>query len=160
MSSPDSGWNGARIPSAGDLIAECVATVYRDPNPKAAQKARRTAEILLSKKAASGLVVEAGQPGVFMHPGYLKESLIIGQALFKQLRQVSALLKRFDRSEVSRDRFLIELYPFLNPLREGGVSLLEFLEMGPRDAAFCIVEPLVKESRSKIENRLYPPPRS
>jgi hypothetical protein len=137
-------------------------TLIRDPNPKAAQKARRTAEILLSKKAASGLVVEAGQPGVFMHPGYLKESLIVGQALFKQLRQVSALLKRFDRSEVSRNRVLIELYPFLNLLREGEetVPLLVFLEMKPRDAAFCMVQTLVKESRSKIENRLYPPPRT
>ena len=152
-------WKGAGIPSAADLAAEYVTTIYREPDSKAARKARRSLEFLLTTKAIKGLPVRPGKPAVFIHKGYLREALFVGKTLFEQVRAVHGLLQRCETEGDSHGRVMSQLYPWIASLREGPepLTLLDFLPMKPGEAARYMVRTVIGISPSKLEKILYSP---
>ena len=88
-------------------------------------------------------------------PGYLNDAYLVGQGLFRQMREV-ALLTDFNGDEIRRISFLKTLYPWLEETRvdlhPDPLPLL--LSKTPAVGAYYILGHAVKLSRRKIEEIL------
>ena len=155
-------WNIGDLPTAGDLAKQLVDQMFRESDE--AKDLRSRLVTLTSDRAVKGSEKSirskargAGRPGKTLHPEPLEILLLMGDALFIQLREVNGLLTgRVDLRE-RRERFLRDHYPWLEELRverkgeAPGNSLSKLLEMTPEKAALYIASAILDVSTSKID---------
>ena len=110
-----------------------------------------------SEKSIRSKAKGAGRPGKTLHPEPLEILLLMGNALFIQLREVNGLLTRCVDSRERRERFLRHHYPWIEEIRvEGkdesqGEPLPKLLKMTPEKAAVFIASAILGVSTSKID---------
>jgi hypothetical protein len=155
-------WNFGDLPSAGDLAKQLVDQMFRESDK--AQEFRGRLVTLTSDRAVKGSEKSirskakgAGRPGKTLQPEPLEILLLMGDAIFIQLREVNGLLKRRADSREERERFLRHHYPWIEKLRVEGKDesheepLSELLKMPPQKAAVFIASAILDVSTSKID---------
>jgi len=144
----------SRIPSAGQVAAECAQIAVTNPDSAEAERARRTIASLVAKGSARGSRV--GRPRISYSGEALATVYRMSYALYKQVREVNRFVMKLLPSSLERSGFLAGFYPWLDE-KIRPERLADFAKRQPTEGACEIASKELGLSISKVRKSALPP---
>ena len=139
------------VPGIVELGIRYLRIIAQNPHSPEADRARGDLRQLVSARTVKGSSLSKGRPRAGYHREAVEAMLLMGNALFLQLREVKGLL---DKQQ--EPRRVTEFYPWLSPvLKDKDYDLQSLLKTEPFRAGALIVSHLLEISPSKIEKLVY-----